>query len=82
MAGFKALVEADNKRRFSWPAGWSDRETVAADIGCQPDSVGEILSPLIKSGAVEMQWFKVWRDGRFVKLQGFREKSKETKGSK
>lgn len=80
MAIFKKLVETEKRKTFGWPEGWSTKEQVARELSCAIDQVQREMAPLIRAGSVEMQWFKVYRDGRMVRMQGYRPKQKKGGG--
>lgn len=82
MSGFKGAVDRANRKRYAWPEDFKTREQVAAELECEPDTVGSVLAPAISDGSVEMKWFKVWKDGRVVRMQGFRIVPKKTEGGK
>ena len=72
MAGYKAVVEKQLKSKFAWPAGWDRREKVAGELGCSPDRVAEVLREAIRAGVVERKEVKLFEDGRFQRVMGYR----------
>ena len=57
---WKTLVESTQAKAYALPEGWDTRETIAEQLGCSSDNVRKLLSPAIKSGAVEFKQLPVW----------------------
>jgi len=54
------IVEDAQAKRHVLPEGWSDRESVAEQIGCAPDNVRKMLNSAISLGIVECKVLGVW----------------------
>lgn len=81
---WKSLVETQNAKSYVLPEGWDSREKIAEQLECSADRVRILLSPGLRSGAVETSVFPVWCDvtKRVVRTSAYRrkpEKKSETK---
>ena len=57
---WKKQLNDQNKRLFSFPAGWWKAEEIAAQVGCSAEKVKEHFSPSIKDGSIEAKQHVVW----------------------
>lgn len=75
---WKTLVEKQNAATYVLPEGWESRDEVAEQLECSPERVSEILRPAVKSGAVEVQVFRVWNaeQKRVVMVTAYRQRTK------
>lgn len=69
---WKGLVERENSKAYAWPEGWSTKEDIAAQLGCRPESVHDMLRCAIRGGGIEVKKFSIWRGGRIVQVVGYR----------
>lgn len=71
---WKKTVQRLNAEHYAFPAGWDDRETIAAQLECSPDRVDTLLAPGLKSGEIEKAQHPVWdpRLQRKVLVWGYR----------
>jgi hypothetical protein len=73
---WRKIVETQNAKTFTLPAGWTPRAKVADELECSEDRVNHILRPSIKAGSVLVQQFRVWDKTakRIVLVTAYREK--------
>ena len=57
---WKAYTEQLQAKQYVLPDGWDSREKIATDLDCSEDGVRRVLSPALKSGAVECKQFPIW----------------------
>ena len=73
---WKSFAEAEQAKTYVLPAGWDSKAKVAEDMGCSEDQAARIMSPMVKSGIIEMQVFPVFDKllKRLVRTTAFRRK--------